>query len=209
LVLFLGLEGNTEEENNGYVVFNEISTNQLGDEEGGFTLLTPMYPFLRKFFGQIFKGTVSQDFLLQIFSWIIFPQAPKNKILVISNFFQHLALIFGSQDAPPVSTTLAANLPLVSTTPVANLPLVSMTAAVNFVTGTAGVIDTGSNRCQWTAYTFKWFWRKKFICYVNTTTHRCPNKTIQTFLANAVNDTGCAPRASNISVNFQKNSKRP
>ncbi len=27
-----------------------------------------------------FKGTESQDFLLQVFSWIIFPQAPENNI---------------------------------------------------------------------------------------------------------------------------------
>ncbi len=116
-----------------------------------------------KVFEQIFKGAVSLDFLLQIFSWIIFPQSPENKIWVISNIFQNLAVIFGSQGAPTVSTTLAANLPLVSFTPVANLPLVPMTATVNFVTGTAGVVDTGGNRCQWTAYTFKWFGRKKFI----------------------------------------------
>ncbi len=33
-----------------------------------------------------FKWTVSRDFLLQVFLWIIFPQAPENKIRVISKF---------------------------------------------------------------------------------------------------------------------------
>jgi hypothetical protein len=33
----------------------------------------------------------------------------------------------------------------VSTSPVANLPPVSTTLAVNFATGTAGVVDTGVN----------------------------------------------------------------
>ncbi len=36
-----------------------------------------------------FKGTVSRDFLLQVFSWITFPQAPENNIRVISNFFEN------------------------------------------------------------------------------------------------------------------------
>jgi hypothetical protein len=35
------------------------------------------------------KGTVSWDFLLQVFSCIIFPQAPKNNIRIISNFFEN------------------------------------------------------------------------------------------------------------------------
>ncbi len=34
-----------------------------------------------------FDGTVSRDFFLQIFSWIIFPQAPHNLNSAISNFF--------------------------------------------------------------------------------------------------------------------------
>ncbi len=38
---------------------------------------------------QVNKGTVSRDFLLQVFSWIIFPQAPDNKIRVISNFSEN------------------------------------------------------------------------------------------------------------------------
>ncbi len=37
----------------------------------------------------LFKGTVSRDFLLQVFSWITFPQAPDNNIRIISNFFEN------------------------------------------------------------------------------------------------------------------------
>jgi hypothetical protein len=36
------------------------------------------------------KGTVSQDFLLQVFPWIILPQASKNNIRVISNMLKNL-----------------------------------------------------------------------------------------------------------------------
>ncbi len=35
------------------------------------------------------KGTVSRDFLLQVFSWITFPQAPDYNIRIISNFFEN------------------------------------------------------------------------------------------------------------------------
>ncbi len=36
-----------------------------------------------------FKGTVSRDFLLQVFSWITFPQAPDNNIRIFSNFYEN------------------------------------------------------------------------------------------------------------------------
>ncbi len=50
-----------------------------------------------------FKGTVSQNLSLRIFSWIVFPQAPENNISVISNFFRKFTEIFASQGAPPCS----------------------------------------------------------------------------------------------------------
>ncbi len=58
------------------------------------------------------------------FPWIIFPQAPENKIRVISNFFQKFA---ESQCAPTDTKDIGGkfaisvddNLPPVSTTPVA------------------------------------------------------------------------------------------
>jgi hypothetical protein len=78
---------------------------------------------------------------------MIFSQAPENNISI---FFTEICT---SQGAPPVTTTLVANLPHVqttlaanllpvSTTLVANLPPVSATSAENFATVTAGVIDT-------------------------------------------------------------------
>ena len=91
------------------------------------------------------KGIVSRDFLLQVFSWFIFPQDPENNIRVIQNFFENsqrysqvnvhhryqrhrwqifppfsLALMIPVAILPPVSTIPAANLPPVSTTSVAN-----------------------------------------------------------------------------------------
>jgi hypothetical protein len=78
----------------------------------------------------VFKETVSQDFLVQVFFMIIFPQAPENNMGIISNFSK-ICEIFASQGAPLVSSTPGANWPPVSTTP-----------TVNFAAGTAGVIGT-------------------------------------------------------------------
>jgi hypothetical protein len=68
-----------------------------------------------------FKGTVSQDFMLQVFLMNPLFQAPENKIRVISNFFKKFCSgIFASQGTPLVSTTQMGNLQPVSSTPVAN-----------------------------------------------------------------------------------------
>jgi hypothetical protein len=90
---------------------------------------------------------VSSDFLLQVFSRIIFPQAPENNIRAfqIYEFASQVHHRYNDTDGkfatgvndigskfaagvnytggnlPPVSTTPAVNLPLVSTTPVANI----------------------------------------------------------------------------------------
>jgi hypothetical protein len=56
-----------------------------------------------------FKGTVPQEFRLQVFIWISFPQAPDYTIRVVYNFFQKFVEIFAAQGAPPVSLTPAAN----------------------------------------------------------------------------------------------------
>ncbi len=37
----------------------------------------------------LFKGTVSRDFRLLVFSWISFPQTPEYTIRAVSNFFQN------------------------------------------------------------------------------------------------------------------------
>jgi hypothetical protein len=67
-----------------------------------------------------FKGTVSRDFLLQVFSWTIFPQAQEIALGSFHIFFK-LAEIFACKSAPLVSTIPAKNIS----------------------TGTAGVVDTG------------------------------------------------------------------
>ncbi len=82
---------------------------------------------------RILKGTVSRDFLLQVFSWITFP-APENNIRVISNFFEnswrhsqvkvhHRYQRHRRQILQPVTLVLltpVANLLSVSTIPAAN-----------------------------------------------------------------------------------------
>jgi hypothetical protein len=110
----------------------------------GFTLLTSFRrraTFLRASFSvSLLKGTVSRDFLLLVFSWSSFPQAPEYTIRAVSNFFEnsrrysqlkvdHRCQQYQQQicrrvnytggKLPPVSATTAANLPPVSTTPVA------------------------------------------------------------------------------------------
>jgi hypothetical protein len=96
-----------------------------------------------------FKGTVSRDFLLLLFFMNQFPPHPRVFHLDRFKFFRKLAEIFASQGAPPVSTTLVANLPPVSTTPAAKLlpvsttPTVSATPAANFYTIFASVVDAG------------------------------------------------------------------
>ncbi len=71
--------------------------------------------FLIRYFNNYVRSTGQclEIFCFRFFSWIIFPQAPENKIRVISNFFQKFA---ESQCAAPVPKTLVANLPPVSTT---------------------------------------------------------------------------------------------
>ncbi len=68
---------------------------------------------------ETFKGTVSRDFLLQVF----FHESSSPKLQKITvGFFRIFskirAVIFISEGAPPISTTPVANLPLLSTTTV-------------------------------------------------------------------------------------------
>jgi hypothetical protein len=55
------------------------------------------------------KGTVSRDFLLQVFFMNQFPPYPRVFHLDRFEFFRKFAEIFASQGAPPVSATPAAN----------------------------------------------------------------------------------------------------
>jgi hypothetical protein len=71
--------------------------------------------------------------LLLVFFMNQFPPRPRAFHLDRFEFFRKFAEIFGSQGAPPVSTTPVANLPPVPAIPVAN-----------FSTIFASVVDTGS-----------------------------------------------------------------
>ncbi len=99
---------------------------------------------------ELFKGTVSRDFLLLDFFMNQFPPSPRVSHYDRFEFFQKFAEIFASQGAPPanVATSFASvvdtggkfatgvndtsgKLPPVSTTPAANFPPVSMTPVAN------------------------------------------------------------------------------
>ncbi len=115
---------------------------------------------------------MTQDFLLQIFFMIVFPQAPENNARVILNFFKNLRKYSQVKVHHRYKTTSAAKLLPVSMTPVANLSPVSTTPAVNFATSFAGGVDTGG-RCR------QYWWR---IC------HRCHRYWRQ--ICHSVNGTG-------------------
>ncbi len=66
-----------------------------------------------------FAGTVSWDFLLQIFLLIIFPQAPQKNIRTLTIFLKISRDIRKSRYITDIKDT------------------------INFPTGTAGVVDTG------------------------------------------------------------------
>ncbi len=102
------------------------------------------------------------------------PPSPSKRInaRVTSNFFQKFADIFASQGAPPVATTLAANLP--STTTVATLPPQISRRFQQHRWQTMGpILD-----CLHLEVNLK----KQIYQYVNSTTQRCPHKIFKTFL---------------------------
>ncbi len=91
----------------------------------------------------LFSGTVSRDFLLQVF----FHESPSPKPLIITlGSFRIFSKIHGdirkSRCTTGVNDT-GGKLPPVSTTPAANLPPVSRTPAANFATSSPCVVDTG------------------------------------------------------------------
>ncbi len=78
--------------------------------------------------------------MLLVFFMNQFPPSPRVFHLDHFKFFRKFAEIFASQGAPPVSTTLVANLPPVSTTPVANISTIFAS-----VVDTDGKFATGVN----------------------------------------------------------------
>ncbi len=149
-----------------------------------------------------FNGTVSWDFLLQVFSWITFPQAPDNNIRIISNFFensrrysqvkvhhrcqQHWWQIL--QPVPLVLLTPVANLSPVSTIPVANLSPVSTTQVANCHRYQRHRRQI-CHQCHWHRWQIigtisgcrhlKVNFKAKIYIYVSSTTQRWPNKIIK------------------------------
>jgi hypothetical protein len=77
---------------------------------------------------------VSRDFLLQVFSRTIFPQALENNFMVIPNFFENLRKYSQARCTTGTKNTGDKFATAVSTTP-----------AANFVTCIVGVVDTGVN----------------------------------------------------------------
>ncbi len=126
----------------------------------------------------IIKGTVSQDFLLQIFLWIIFLLTPENNIRIISHYFEnsqrylqvkvhHRLSTTSTVNFLPVSTTLVANLPPISATPAVNLPPILLVSLILVPAWVANCHCYQTGGTYWeqykTAYTLNWIWRKKFI----------------------------------------------
>ncbi len=90
----------------------------------------------------LIKGTVSQDFMLQVFFMNHLPPSPWKWHEGYFDFIRKFAEIFASQGVPPVSLT-----PVAIATGV-NYAGVKFAAGVNytggkFVTGTAVVVDAG------------------------------------------------------------------
>ncbi len=144
-------------------------------------------------------------FLLQIFSWIIFPQAPENNtssFQILSENLRKYSQVKGHQQyqrhrwqiLPPVPLVLmipGANLPPVSTILAANLPPVSPTPVVNCQRYQRHLRQI-CHRCQqhrWqTMGTISDYWqlkvnlKEKIYLYANSTTQRCPKEIMKTFL---------------------------
>jgi hypothetical protein len=153
---------------------------------------------LQIFFHSLLKGTVSRDFLLQVFSMNHLPQVPENKIRVISKFSKvrrdirkskcttginnaaqilpQVPLVFfiSVANLTPVSTILARRqiCPPVKNTS-GNLPPISTTPAVNLPPVRCQqhrwqIIGTVSDCSH-----FKLNLKKKLYLYINSTIPKC------------------------------------
>jgi hypothetical protein len=130
-----------------------------------------------------FKGTVSRDFLLQVF----FNESPSPKPLKITlGSFQ---IFINSRRYSQVKVhhryqrpwlQILPPVPLVLLTPVTNLPLVSTTLVANCyqVRWDWGQIMGPISGCRLLKVNLK---TKIYIC-INSSTQRCPNKIIKIFL---------------------------
>ncbi len=124
-------------------------------------------------------GRVPRDFLLQVFSWIIFPQAPEHNIRAISNFFENSLRYSKSR----------------------------CTTGINNTGGKWEQHQTADSLkyCWQLEINLK---EKNYLCF-NSTTQRCPKKYLKFSewrffpFATGVNNTGGATWAVNISTNFR------
>ncbi len=131
---------------------------------------------------------MSRDFLLQVFSWITFPQAPENSIRVISNFFENL------RRYSQVKVHHRCQRQLWQICRQCQWYRRQFATDINFATSSACVVDTGANchRCQRRQWQImgkisgcrhlKVNLRAKLYIHVNSSTQRCPNKLIKIFL---------------------------
>jgi hypothetical protein len=115
----------------------------------------------------LLKGQCHEICCFWFFSWISFPPAPEYLIRTVS--------IFSSQGAPPVSTTSVANLPLVSTTLVAichrhKRHWRQICHRWQIMGTISGCLDLKVNL------------KAKMYLEINSTSQRCPNKIMKTFM---------------------------
>ncbi len=119
----------------------------------------------------VLKGQCHNIFCFRFFHESSSPKPIENSIRVISNFFKNSLRYLQVKVHHWYQRhrrQIWPLLPLVPTTPAVNLPPVSVTLVAN----------------NWdNVRLLKWTWRQKFIyIYVNSSTQRCPNKIIKTFL---------------------------
>ncbi len=69
-----------------YKWFKRVSAKKLSNLLNSI----PRQLLILSFWCSWLKGTVSPDFWLLVFSWIIFPKAPEYTIMAVSNFFDNL-----------------------------------------------------------------------------------------------------------------------
>jgi hypothetical protein len=152
------------------------------------------------------KGTVSQDFLIQLFSWIIFSNHLKITLGPF-HFFQKFAEMFASEGAPPVSTHRWKLCHWYQHHQRKILPPVLLVLLIP-------VANNGNNiRLMTPSSEFE---GKNLFTYMLTLLPKSVQKNNWNFshwkyfpFATGVNNTGGAPWAANISCEFFKNFKHP
>ncbi len=143
-------------------------------------------------FKYVLKGTVSRDFLLQVFFMNHLPQAPDNIIRIISNFFENLRRYLQVKVHHRCQRHRRQ---------ICHRCHWHRWQIMGTISGCSRHLKVNL--------------KAKIYIYVSSTTQRWPNNIIKVFydwrffpFATGVVDTGGKPWAANISANFLKNSKR-